>query len=953
MDPSATDLFPAAPTSARLWVGVLGPLEVWVDGEEASLRPAQRRLLSILLLEPGREFRTGRLIELMWGDHPPRAARNTLQVHVSGLRKTAPLVASTPRGYRIDLAACDVDLVAFEDQAEAARAQEDEAWGAAREMAMQALALWRGDPFAELEDDAFALATRVRLEEVQTSLVESLAEAHLALGRNDVVLADMRALSEREPLRERPVRLLMHALYRSGRQSEALRLFQAFRRRLGEATGLEPGEALRSLEERILLQSPTLGVAMTPTTPHNLPAVGTSFIGREDELDAVLEMIGQHRVVTIAGGPGAGKSRLGVEAGRAALDLYPGGVWMARLAGATTDRSVAATVAAATATSEQVDSFEELAAALRDRPILVVLDNCEHVTEPIRRFLMAMIGRPGRCKVLATSRRPLNISGEAILRLAPLAIDKDLSVALLVDRARSTNRSFSVTPENTEWLLEICRKVGGLPLAIELVSRWVPSIGLGDTARLLEQALGDTALATAFEWSAQLIPAEDRRLLSAVTVFASSFTLGRAHEVCGGTAGEIATAGSISRLVDASLLGVEWSGGSTRYHMLEPVRELAAAQLEPDEVDRLRRRHVESFASSAAWIEVASIGAEQSQAAATLDVEMPDYRDALGYLRDRGNWSGVAAIAPALVRYWYARFLGWEGRSWLDEIPLDELSQRDQVRVQQSEGFLAWAVHDYEDADRRYTACLEAGRHLGDPRVVADALYGLGQIHHKRRFRDGAAMLAEAAAIYANLDGCELELGQCLMFSGIGLALTGRVDRAEEALLRAAELLRSVGHLRQVSKAERWLANCAWRRADEPAARQHALAAESLARDIGDQIATSGALVELANIEIRWGDIGLAARHLAEAFDPVPLDDEVDVTQVLQPIARLALTVGEAALAAAILAHIDDVYERHGWRPLDDDPEGKALRKGIGGVQPQSGAVRDEVANLLARIGGA
>ncbi len=915
-------------------IGVLGPLTVEVDGVEVRLPPAPRRLLSILLLDPTTELSTDTIIHRMWGDDAPPSARTSVHVHISSLRKRLPqVVLTTGSGYRLDQGRFWYDRAHFESFAQGAReAGRRTEWDRARDQAEEALDLWRGTPFGEVADEEFAFGEVVRLDETHTGLFELHIDSLLALGQNEPAIPRLKKLIGDHPLHERFREQMMLALYRTGRQSEALREYRDLRRALGETLGIEPNDTIRDLEERILVHDPTLGTQPSLATPHNLPATTTSFIGRLEDLKTILKRLAETRLVTVTGGPGFGKSRLAVEVGRALLESWPGGVWLAELAGADSSRSLAATVVSATGASGQTDTLEHLAEALRSRPILLILDNCEHLKEPVRRLLTALMAEPGASRVLATSRVPLSVPGESIHRLEPLDTGAEESIALLIDRVRGVDRSFVPNPDAVEDMRSLCIHLGGIPLGIELVSRWIPSLGLRDTGRLLQQVRGESALDTAFEWSAQLIPEQDYDLLCSLSVFAAPFTLERAQSICAPSAQALSTAGSVSRLVDASLMAVEWSGGTTRYRMLEPIRQLAGARLEPSRRPELAASHATSYLQSADLVTLASSRPDQAEAFAMLDVEIPDYRSALSHLKAEGDFGGLTKVAEALSRYWYSRFLGWEGRSWLDEVPIEQLEDPDRARLHRVSGFLAWAVHDYDAADRHYHALLDIGRRTADTKAVADALYGRGLIHQKRRFENGAAMLEEAASLYREMDDCRLELGQCLLFRGLDESLNGDAAEGEDLLAEAVGLLEDVGHTRQVSKAERWRAHAAWRRADAEAAREHADRAERLARSVDDPIALAGALVEQANIEITWGDVATAAQHLGDAIQPVPTDDEVDIAQVLVSVAGLALAVGDSGLAAGLIAWIEDVYERFGWLPLEVSPTGRELKAQVDGV---------------------
>lgn len=929
-------------TNNRVVVDALGPLTVAVGGRPVALPPSQRRLLSILLLDPDHEVATEDLVDRMWGDEPPMTARTAVQVHISGLRKSVPIV-TTPTGYRLDHDAIDLDLDRLErlvTRAEAASEGGD--WSAAWEKAAAAEALRRGRALPDVADEPFSLPVVRWVDELLLVAADVEVKAMLALGRNDAVILRLGELIERYPFVDRLRRHLMLALYRAGRHGDALRAFQDYRRSLGEAMGIEPGEDLRTLEVQILFHDPALGTAPLPTTPHNLPEQSASFVGRDDELRAIVAELRSAELVTITGGPGFGKSRLAIEVCRSALGDHPGGAWFASLGGAVDDRTVAATIAAAVSVDDGVEDLDDLAAGLRSRPMVLILDNCEHVIDAVRRFVLAMRAEPSTCRLLVTSRRPLGVAGETVHRIDPLPVKPDGAVALLADRIRAVDRTFTVSPENLGALLEVCQRLDGIPLGIELVARSAPTLGLGDIARLLDRIRADTALDTAFEWSVGLLPEHDREVLGVLAVFESAFTLERAIEVCGSGRAELATAGSISRLVDASLIGLV--GRSARYRILQPIRELAWERIEPAVRASVVDRHTASFVASAG---AAAAESMTNRRAEIFDEEMADHRRALAECRRTGEWLSLLDLVEGLSGYWYARFLAWEGLAWIRDVPVDVLDPIDRARLHRVAGFLAWAVHAYEEADAHQAALHALGIELGDRVMEADALYGRGLIHQKRRFLDGAAMLEEAATIYRTLDDSELALGQCLLFRGLDDAYTGDVAMGESLLTQATELLERAGHVRQVSKAQRWLAHCAWRRGDEAAARHHAGRAYDLALDAGDDLALAGSLVELATIEIAWGDPTMAADHLVAALAPIPTVHEVDIAQVLLPVARLASRAGDTQVVATMLAHIDDVYERHGWRPLDEIVRTRELRDAVGNQSPIPGSAIEVALSYL------
>jgi len=934
-------------------LSVLGPLTLTVDGEPISLRPAQRRVLATIASLGGGAIETDVLIERMWPESPPKNARASLHVHISGIRRAAPNIIQTESSrYRLhpDVA---LDIKSFQsliDEAKLLLAEDD--WDAVLDCSDAALSLWRQDPFAELSDDVSAQAEIVRLWEQYLEIVELRMRVLLALGRGSDALPELRTCVLSHPLHERFRYHLMLALYQSGRQVEALRTYEEFRTMLGDEVGIEPDPSLRLLEERILLQDPALGDPIHITVPNNLPVIATSFIGRETAVQEITAGLATSGLVTIVGGPGFGKTRLAVEVGQAVIEDYPGGVWLAHLGGATTAMSVAATIATATRTTERITSIEQLGSLLRRRPILIVLDDCEHVVEHIRRFLTSLVTGRTTARVLATSRRALNLDNEQVLDLGSRPMEKHAAIQLMVDRVRSVDRSFTPTKGVMDALTELCASLEGIPLGIELVARWIPTLGIQNTTRLLHTVASESPLEAAFDRSHRLLQTADQSLLVRLSVFSAPFTLERAHDVCSEPdVPEMATAGGVARLVDASLLTVRRSGdGSVRYRMLEPIREFAASRA--DGAIDLTADLARSFLNTAKEVATAAQREDQSSVFAAVDVEIADYRSVMSALVAADDWNRVTEMAADLTHYWYARFLAWEGCSWLDSALEHDLSETATMRALLGAGFLAWAAHDYDLADQRYETCLETSRYLDDRKTTAEALYGLGLIHQKRRFKDGAGMLDEAADIYRTLPGCSVELGQCLLFRGLDEVSSGNVYDGTTLLEQASTLLGEAGHRRQVSKASRWLAHADWLRGDEIGARAHIAEAERIARATGDQPALSGALVERAFVEVRWGELPDAAAVLLEALEPIPHKDLIDICQILLPTAWLASAVGNDKLAGQILSYMDDVYEEAGWLPQNSRAAVRMLEEHVDRI-PLDGidvvlVVRDLLSELSA-----
>ena len=563
---------------------VLGPLEV--EGVPSLGAPKQRALLALLLLARGEVVSEGRLVDGLWGEEPPETARHALQVYVSGLRKAiAPTGAEIRRqggGYALVLRAAGLDAARFEELArDGAKALADGDAASARAQLREALGLWRGRLLADLEDE-LATTHGAALEELRLRAAEDLAEAELALGLHDELVPRLEAAVREQPFRERPLRLLMLALYRAGRQTEALETYRSARERLRGELGLDPGRELRELEAAILRQDPSLDLARADV---RLPAPVTSLVGREAETAAVLELLTGARLVTLTGPGGIGKTRLAIAIGARAAAAYDDGARFVSLA------DVADPALVADAIARELDVEEGaagLASHLRTRELLLVVDNLEHVADASPLLSELLVTSP-HLAVLATSRVPLGLYGEHEYAVPPLPPAD--AVELFSHRARAVGPP----PRESERaaVAEICERLDRLPLAIELAAARTRELSPTEMLPLLDRrrelaARGPRdvsprqyALRTAIEWSHALLDGSAADAFAALAVFAGGWTRESAAAI--GVDGD-----ALDELVRQSLVHRERS----RYAMLETIREYALELLDRDpRADELRRRH--------------------------------------------------------------------------------------------------------------------------------------------------------------------------------------------------------------------------------------------------------------------------------------------------------------------------------------------------------------------------
>jgi predicted ATPase/DNA-binding SARP family transcriptional activator len=571
---------------------ILGPLEV-DDGTGPVRIPGakERALLADLLVHAGRVVSADRLIDDLWGDQPPGNPANTLQGRVSALRRAlgpvAGVLVTRPPGYLLELDHEQVDAARFDRLvAEARRSAARDSPDAARQLD-EALALWRGPALAEFADQPWAQAEAARLEELRLVAVELRAEVGLAAGRHSELVGELEALVAAHPHRERLRARLMLALYRSGRQADALRVYQETRAVLAEELGIDPSPELQRLHRGILTQDPSLdGAAAVPATPppRNLPERLTSFVGRELELSEVGKLVEQHRLVTITGPGGAGKTSLAVELARQLGDGWPDGVWLVELAALRDPGLVPEAVIAALGIGEEpgvasgplAAPVERLAEFVRDKGLLLVLDNCEHLAGACAELVERLLrGAPG-LKVLATSREVLGVPGEVRWPVPPLAVPEDAvaaealagfdAVRLFAERARMADPDFVLDADSGPAAAELCRRLDGMPLAIELAAarvRVLPTRELAarlhDRFRLLTGGARTAdprqrTLRATVDWSWELLEEPDRRLFRRLAVFAGGWTLDAAEAVCAGdgVAADDVLDGMV-RLVDRSL----------------------------------------------------------------------------------------------------------------------------------------------------------------------------------------------------------------------------------------------------------------------------------------------------------------------------------------------------------------------------------------------------------------
>ena len=539
-------------TGAR--VGLLGPVRIEVDGVERSITARrQRAVLACLALHAGEAVSADRLLDDVWGDDTPDSGVRAVAYQVSKLRSLlepdrtdeGSLITTTSAGYVLDLESAHVDVNEFDRLVDLARDALPRDPAASQALLEQALRLWRGRPFADLGDEAFVEVESRRLEGRHLLARRTLAESRIAQGRHADVIGDLEAMAAEQPFEEAVVELLMTALHQSGRTVDALRAYGELRHRLGSELGIEPSGQLRQLEQQLL--NGESGPPSTPTPDSsdaacgrvgNLPTPLSSFVGRTDEIREICELLSTTRLVSLLSFGGVGKTRLAIEVAANLTDRFDDGVWFVDLVPLNDGILLANAFIAGVGLPATVnrDPDEYLLSRLSTQNALIVVDNCEHLVDDVGDLVGRLVRAAPNVRVLATSRVRLGVPDEAIWHVQPLAVATS-AFELFAQRARLVRPGFVVDDSNRAVIEQICERLDGIPLAIELASARLKAMTVTQIAehldnrfRLLTRAdrsadARQRSMVATMSWSYDLLDEADRELLRRLSVFTDGFTL--------------------------------------------------------------------------------------------------------------------------------------------------------------------------------------------------------------------------------------------------------------------------------------------------------------------------------------------------------------------------------------------------------------------------------------------
>jgi predicted ATPase/DNA-binding SARP family transcriptional activator len=865
------------------------------------------------------------LIDHLWGERPPASAGKLVQVYVSKLRKQlgARSIETVPPGYRIPLDGADIDSVTFERLVEEGRrASSAGNQRLAASIHRRALALWRGPALADADGaDGFRREAE-RLEELRLACLEARIAAELELGRHEEVIAELTALVDTEPLRERPRTLLMTALYRADRQADALAVYRRGRAVLDEL-GLEPGFELRELERRILLQDSSLEAKGEPddgTASSDLPHAPNPLVGRQEELHALRSLVRREdvRLLVLTGAGGSGKSRLALELARENAASFADGVALVELAPILDPELVLPAIARSLGASETSGEslFESVARCVQHRELLLVVDNAEHLRDAAPTY-SGLVRRAPRLTVLVTSRAVLHLSGEHVFPVFPLPLHD--AVELFRQRAQALDPGFQLDDGTQAAVETVCRRVDGLPLAIELGAARTSALTVRDLAERLEQRLPlltasprdlparQHTLRATIDWSVDLLGDVERGALARMAVVPDACSVQLAEAVCG------VGLDVLSELADSSLVQRLVVDGRTRLVLLETIREYA--------YDLLGDARTDAEASFTAHVtelvEATSItGDSRGDEVALIDLDLNNIRAALEYARTAGDAEAGVRIAGALGRYWWIRGYLREGRRHCD-VALEQAGEMQSPAVARALRFaagLAWAQGDHDGATAYATRAIEVARATGAADEELGAYTVLGMVASQRGDFRTASMYFERTlagglehGIYNHVTSARLNLGEVLL-------RTGDAARAAEIFEQLLETHTRAGVLEGVGLAHICLGQARYALGEYELAGRHFDGARSTFDRFGFRENAGRALQGKAAVAARLGAFEDAASLLGRA--------EVELEDIGSSGADFDRCIPEDAERLARDALGDDVFERLRDAGAGSEPDG-------------------------------
>lgn len=672
--------------------------------------------------------------------------------------------------------------------------------------------------------------------------------------------------------------------------------------------------------------------ARSAAIPNNLPPALTSFVGRRDEMEEVGRHLRSARLVTLTGAGGCGKSRLSIHVAQNLLQSFPDGAWLVELAPLSDPSLVTQEVAAVFGIREMAGRplLQTLSESLSGRTLLLILDNCEHLIPGCFEIARTLVGACPKARVLATSRAPLGVPGEIVWRVPPLRIPaaatgaprsrKEVgayeSVRLFVERASTVMPQFALTDENAEPIAQICSRLDGIPLAIELAAARIKVLPVGQILARLEDRFrlltaGSSAalphqqtLRAAVDWSYELLTDPERSLFQRLSVFAGGATLEGVESVCSGEGlTEDVVLDLMTQLVDRSLvIPEEGAGGTARYRLLETLREYGKERLVAAGSDAVyRERHAAYFLRLAEAASPELMGPSQRAWLDRLEEEHDNFRHALAWAMASASGETALRLASALDRFWWMHGHWNEGRRQLEQILSSPAgSARSEARAEALQGAAVLARRQGAQAvaERYLNESLAIRHEIGNPRGIASTLQALGSLAHDRGHREQAqALYEESLAMFRELKDRRSEAG-ILHNLGNEAQAQGRYDAASSLFQQAFEINREIGNTAWEAMALNGLGSVARDRGELPQARAFHEQALALQRQLGDRRGIAYTSGELGSIACALGSLEEARSLLEQNLRIVrDLGDSVWVADSLERFAVLATAEGDAERA--------------------------------------------------------
>lgn len=915
-------------TVIDLQIFLLGEFRIVIEGRTIPPRAWRlrraRQLVKLLALAPQHRLAPEVILESLWDNAAYDTARHSLHQVVHTARRALGSIYSSPERLIVweneIIALCPdgglwTDVEAFETAArQARRAQTIESY-------QTALALYTGEL---LPEDRYAEWTFTRREE--------LRQLHLALRmelatryERERGFSEARQLLEHvvaeDPLREEAHRALMRLYAREGKRPLALKQYHILRQQLVRELQVEPDAATRQLYETLQAASENLQHSS------NLPLSLASFIGRAHDVALVNTLLHQARLVTLSGPGGSGKTRLALECARRAAE-HENVSWV-ELAALAAPTLLPNAVAAAMNIQEQgTDHLEQrIVRALRDQPFLLVLDNCEHLLEAVASFVKTLLQRCPDLKILATSREALRVLGEQVWQLTPLAYPRELSddtretvsrfeaVQLFIERAQAVMPSFALTAENASAVVNICRRLEGLPLALELAAARVNALsvqqiesGLDDALQLL--VMGERAqlprhqtMRAAIEWSYALLTPIEAKLWARFAVFVGGFSLDAAQAVCAAP-GDAGIREILAALVSKSLVQAQPWQNEMRYSILEVIRQYGLEKLNAaGEMELCRVKHFAFFNALAERGDRAILGVRQLEWLARFTVEMGNLRAALEWARgETATHDMLLNLSAVLWRFWYAR--GWltEGETWLQEA----LAHAQIVNVSRAQalvglGTLTWAHGDFVQAMRSCQAALEIAKQVNDVSSMAWAELILGIIAQTRGDFVQAAEWEKASLNHFDQSGEAFGKGMTCHMLGVLTQTRGDLTHARAWFDASLTTHRAQGNLWGAVLPLYALGTLAQAQGDWEPAKEYFDQSYALANAVGLQLGLGLNANNLGLLAMEANDLERAAQWLEESIRHFEkIGDYLGIARARRSQARLALQREDVANARSL-----------------------------------------------------